>query len=101
MHDGVKVLQRGWRERIGATDDTRHIPGDFDLLAVELPGQPADAGGVGHVHGQHLGAQGLYPLAARIVAHGGNHAATRLGVLAHQLQPNAARCADDKYGFHG
>ena len=47
-----------------------------------------------------LGAQGPHALAARVVAHGGDHAAARLCVLAHQLQPNAPRCADDEYGVH-
>ncbi len=31
-----------------------------------------------------------------VVAHGGDDAAAVFGVLAHQLQPNAARCTDDE-----
>lgn len=45
--------------------------------------------------------QGLAALAPGVVTHGGDDAAAVFGVLAHQLQPNAARCTDDEDGLHG
>ena len=101
VHDGIKVLLRGRGKRVGAADDASHIDRQVELFTVELPGQAAHAGGVGHVHGEHVSAQGLHALAPRVVAHGGDDAAAVFGVLAHQLQPNAARCTDDEDGLHG
>ena len=85
---------------VAAAQHAGHVGGQVDLLAIELPGQAADAGRVGHVHGEGLGTQGLDARAAIGVAHGGDDAAAGFAVLAHELQADAAGRADDKNSAH-
>ena len=100
VHDAVELLAVRWCAGAVCVPQARDVQRERNLFAVELPGQPADAGRVGHVHGKGLGTQRLHAGATCVVAHGGDHAVARLAVLAHQLKANTPGRADHKNSVH-
>jgi hypothetical protein len=101
MHDAVELGLGGRLSGAGAAHDTGHVQRDVDGLAIELPGQAADAGRLGDIHFQTLGTKRPHPGQALLIPSGGDDARAGLGVLADQFQADAARGADDQNGAHG
>jgi hypothetical protein len=73
VHDAVELGLAGGNVGGQIAPDAGHVQRQVNCLTVELPGQAADAGGIGHIHHQHLGAFALQAGFVGGIAHGGNH----------------------------